>query len=93
MKATWQGKVIAESAKTIEVDGYRYFPRDAVKMQLLKQAPKTPDDLECPNGVQFYDVVDGPRRSARAAWAYEKPGAGRKQVENWIGVGEDVTVA
>ena len=28
-------------------------------MDLLKIAPKTASDLECPHGVQFYDVVEG----------------------------------
>ena len=65
MKATWQGKVIAESDKTLEVGGYVYFPRDAVRMDLLKITPKTPSDLECPHGVQFYDVVEGGAEPAR----------------------------
>jgi len=50
-KATWHGKVIAESDKTLEVGGYIYFPRDTVKMDLLKATPKTAHDLECPHGV------------------------------------------
>lgn len=71
MKAIWQGKTIAESDGTLEVGGYRYFPRDSVRMDLLEIAPKTASDLECPHGVQFYDVVEGGTRSARAAWSYE----------------------
>jgi len=34
MKATWQGKVIADSDKTLEVGGYVYFPRDAVRVNI-----------------------------------------------------------
>lgn len=48
MKAIWHGKVIAESDRTLEVDGYRYFPRDAVRMELLQITPKTANDLKCP---------------------------------------------
>ncbi len=44
MKATWRGRVIAESDRTIEVDGYRYFPREAVSMDLLRASPLTSDD-------------------------------------------------
>ncbi len=44
MKAIWRGQVIAESDRTLEVDGYRYFPREAVRMELLRPAPMTPDD-------------------------------------------------
>jgi uncharacterized protein (DUF427 family) len=93
MKATWQGKVIAESDRTHEVDGYRYFPREKVRMEMLRASPRTADDLQCPNGVQFYDVVEGPQCSPRAAWSYEKPGAGMKQVDRWIGFWNDVQVA
>ncbi|MGE0096697.1 MAG: DUF427 domain-containing protein, partial [Alphaproteobacteria bacterium] len=71
MKAVWRGRVVAESDRTLEVDGYRYFPRDAVRMELLRATPKTADDLECPHGVQFYDLVDGTAMGARAAWSYE----------------------
>jgi uncharacterized protein (DUF427 family) len=44
MKAIWRGQVIAESARTLEVDGYRYFPRESVRMELLQASPQTPDD-------------------------------------------------
>ena len=57
--ATWNGKVIAKSDKTLEVGGYVYFPRDAVRMELLESTPKTENDLKCPHGVQFYDVAEG----------------------------------
>ncbi|TMJ28221.1 MAG: DUF427 domain-containing protein [Alphaproteobacteria bacterium] len=92
MKATWQGKVIADSDKTLEVGGYVYFPRDAVRMELLKIAPKTARDLECPHGVQFYDVAEGAAKTPRAAWSYEAPLAKMKPVDHWIGFWEDVTV-
>lgn len=92
MKAVWQGKVIADSDRTLEVGGYRYFPRDAVRMGLLKKAAKTASDVECPHGVQFYDLVDGDRRSARAAWSYEAPQARMQQVDHWVGFWEDVEI-
>lgn len=90
--ATWRGKVIAKSERTLEVDGYRYFPRDTVRMDLLEVTPKTASDLECPHGVQFYDVVENGTRSARAAWSYEAPQARMKPVDHWIGFWEDVQI-
>lgn len=92
MKASWRGTVIADSDRTLEVDGYSYFPREAVRMDLLKASPKTGRDLECPHGVQFYDVVDGEARSLRAAWSYEAPREKMKPVDRWIGFWEDVSV-
>src|SRR6266540_3409099 len=83
MKAIWRGQVIAESDRTLEVGGYRYFPRETVRMDLLHLAPKTQSDLECPHGVQFYE---------RAAWSYEAPRASMKQVDRWIGFWNDVEI-
>ncbi|SJZ34306.1 Nucleotidyltransferase [Enhydrobacter aerosaccus] len=90
--ATWHGKVIAESDRTQEVDGYVYFPRDSVRMDLLATAPKTADDLKCPHGVQFYDVAEEGAVSRRAAWSYEAPQPRMKPVDHWIGFWEDVQV-
>jgi uncharacterized protein (DUF427 family) len=90
MKAIWRGEVIAESDRTLDVGGYTYFPREAVRMDLLHVAPKTESDLACPHGVQFYDVQDDGARSERAAWSYEAPRPTMKQVDHWIGFWEDV---
>jgi uncharacterized protein (DUF427 family) len=82
MKAISRGQVIAESDRTLEVDGYRYFPRGAVRMDLLRRAPKTQSDLTCPHGVQFYDVAEGTARSERAAWSCV--GSAQEQgIERW----------
>lgn len=90
MKAIWRGQIIAESDQTLTVDGYAYFPRRDVRMQLLTAAPKTERDHACPHGVRFYDVADGAAASPRAAWSYEAPGARMKPVEHWIGFWGDV---
>lgn len=92
MQAIWNKQVIAESATTLEIDGYHYFPRKAVRMELLKPVPKTAHDLECPHGVQFFDVTDGKQRSERSAWSYEAPRTDMKKVERWIGFWDEVEV-
>ncbi len=92
MKASWNGQVIAQSDRTIEVNGYRYFPRDSVRMELLSKAEKSDSDLECPHGVQFYDVAGGGKSSERAAWSYEKPGSAMKGIGHWMSFWEDVEV-
>jgi uncharacterized protein (DUF427 family) len=92
MEAIWRGQVIAESHRTLEIDGYRHFPRETVCMDLLRAAPKTQSDLACPNGVQFYDMADSAAQSRRAAWSYEAPRAGMQQVDHWIAFWEDVEI-
>ena len=92
MKAVLENTVLAESADTVSVRGYDYFPLTAVRTELLQKAPKTPKDLECPHGVQFYDVVVGGKLHARNAWIYEAPQPAMKQVADRVGFWEDVKV-
>lgn len=37
-KATWNGKVIAESHTTIVVEGTHYFPPDAINREFFKES-------------------------------------------------------
>lgn len=92
MRALWNGQVLADSKDTIEVDGYHYFPRQAVRMELLKPAQKSASDTQCPHGVQFYDVGDGKKRAPRSAWSYEAPGGAMKKIAHRIGFWDQVEV-
>ena len=92
MKATVDGRVIADSDDIVEVGGYHYFPPAAVRMDWLEKAAKTADDRTCPHGVQFYDVVVEGKRHARAAWSYEAPRPAMAQVDRRFGFWEDVEV-
>lgn len=93
MKATVDDRIVADSDDIIEAHGYNYFPRTAVRMDWLEKTEKTADDLKCPHGVQFYDVVIDGKRHGRAAWSYEKPRPEMSQVANRFGFWEDVEVA
>ena len=93
MKAMVDGRVVAESDDIVEVGGYQYFPQSAVRLEWLEKTPKTASDLECPHGVQFYDVVVDGHRHKRAAWSYEAPQPRMKQVGGRFGFWEDVKVA
>src|SRR6478736_2899373 len=92
MKAKVDGKVVAESNDIVERGGYHYFPPGAVRAEWVEKAPKTPKDLECPHGVQFYDVVVDGKRHKRAAWLYEAPRPEMAQVADRFGFWEDVEV-
>lgn len=92
MKATLNDQVVADSADVVQLGGYAYFPRAAVKMNWLQQAPKTASDLECPHGVQFYDVVIDGARHERVAWSYEAPKPAMSTIAHHIGFWNDVQV-
>lgn len=90
VRAEWNGTVIGESESTIELGGYHYFPRGAVRMELLRPSPRSESDLRCPHGVRFYDVTDGEREAQRAAWSYEAPQLSHEAIDHWVGFWRDV---
>jgi uncharacterized protein (DUF427 family) len=92
MKATIDGRVLAQSDDIVACDGYQYFPRAAVRMDWLEKTEKTESDRACPHGVQFYDVVVDGRRHPRAAWSYEAPRPTMAQVAERFGFWENVEV-
>lgn len=93
MQAKLNGQVIARSEDIRTHDGYVYFPPDAVRMDLLQAAPKSASDLQCPHGVQFYDVVLDGARHARVAWSYESPRPALQEIAHRIGFWKDVELA
>ena len=93
MKAVLGTHVIADSDDIVETGGYHYFPSTAVRKEWLEKADKTASDLECPHGVQFYDVVIDGMRHPRAAWSYEAPQPRMSKVGGRFGFWEDVQVS
>jgi uncharacterized protein (DUF427 family) len=92
VKAMVDGHVIADSEDIVANSGYHYFPRPAVRMEWLEKTQKTDRDLECPHGVQFYDVVIDGRRHPRAAWCYEAPQPSKAATAGRLGFWRDVKV-
>jgi uncharacterized protein (DUF427 family) len=83
--------VLADSDDIVESGDYQCFPRSATRLDRDK-APKTDNDLECPHGVQVYDVTIDGGRHGRAAWSYESPRPKLEQVHGRFRFWEDVTV-
>ena len=89
MKATWNGKVLAESDETVVVEGNQYFPREAVKEEYFEESAT---HSTCPwKGEASYlsVVVDG-QTNKDAAWYYPEPKDAAKEIKGrvafWKGV-------
>jgi uncharacterized protein (DUF427 family) len=93
MKAVLGSHIVAQSDDITEAHGYSYFPSSSVRIDWLEKAAKTADDLKCPHGVQFYDLVVEGKRHERAAWSYEKPQPKMQHVGGRFGFWHDVTVS
>lgn len=72
MKAIWNDTVIAESDRTIYLEGNHYFPPDSVDFQHLERSWMR--SLCFWKGLaSYYTVVAGDRRNRDAAWTYRHP--------------------
>lgn len=71
-RAIWNGAVIAASDDVEVVDGYTYFPPDAVDRSRLVESDHR---SVCPwkGTASYYDVVVDGEVSRAAAWHYPDP--------------------
>jgi uncharacterized protein (DUF427 family) len=89
--ARWNGTVIAESDKTVVVEGNHYFPPEAVKTQYLKSSDTI---SRCPwKGVANYYtlVVDG-KMNEDAAWFYAYPSDAASAIKGHVAFWKGVEV-
>ena len=87
--ATWNGTVIAESDDIVVVEGNAYFPREAVRDDVLRPCGT---HTFCPwkGTASYYSLeVDG-RTNADAVWYYPEPKDAAKEITGrvafWRGV-------
>jgi len=92
MNATWNGAILAESDRTIVVEGNHYFPPDAIRREYFQ-----PNDTHttCPwKGVaSYFDVVVDGKTNAGAAWYYPQPKDAARQITGYIAFWRGVKVA
>jgi len=88
-RAIWKGTVLAESERTIEVEGNQYFPPDAVRREHLR-ASSTHTVCPWKGTASYYDVVVGGETNKDAAWYYPTPKDAAKEIAGhvafWRGV-------
>lgn len=89
MKAVWNGEVIAESDDTVVVEGNHYFPRAALRDDVL-EASDTHTTCGWKGQASYYTLNVGGQRNADAVWFYPDPLPGAEQVADrvafWKGV-------
>jgi uncharacterized protein (DUF427 family) len=91
VRATWNGAVVAESDRTIRVEGNQYFPYEDVVAERL--APSETHSI-CPwkGEASYYDVVVDGERNSDAAWYYPSPLPTAEGIENYVAFWHGVEV-
>ena len=90
-RAIWEGVVIAESDKTVVVEGNHYFPPDAIAKEHLVASDRT---SICPwkGEASYYDVEANGKRNEAAAWYYPDPKEAAIQIKDHVAFWNGVTV-
>ncbi len=91
MRAKWRGKVIAESNKTVSVEGNHYFPLDSVRQEYLR-ASETHTTCPWKGEASYYDVLVGDEVNKDAAWYYPQPKEAAQQITGHIAFWKGVSI-
>lgn len=91
MKAIWNNTVIAESDKTIVIEGNQYFPPDSVDRQYLRDSGT---HTTCPwkGEASYYDVVVNGEANKDAVWYYPEPKDAAKEIKNYVAFWKGVRI-
>lgn len=91
MKATWNGKVLAESENTVVVEGNHYFPPDSIKTEFF-QPTETHTVCGWKGTASYYDIVVDDEINGDAAWYYPEAKDAAKEIEGFIAFWKGVEV-
>ena len=89
MKASWNGKTIAQSDDIIMVENNAYFPMESVNHNLIEESPT---HTTCPwkGEASYYHLIVSGEKNEDAAWYYPYPKEAAQQIKGriafWRGV-------
>ena len=90
-KASWKGKVLAESDDFEVVEGNIYFPPGSINREYLQESEHT---TTCPwkGKASYFNVVVDADTNANAAWYYPAPSEAAKQIKDHVAFWKGVEV-
>ena len=91
VRAVWNGAVLAESDRTVVVEGNHYFPPDSLRREYFTESRRR---SVCPwKGLaSYYTIeVDGSRNEG-AAWTYPKPTPLARRIKDHVAFWQGVEV-
>lgn len=91
MRAVFNGEVVAESDRTVLVEGNVYFPPESVRRQYL--TPSRMRSLCFWKGVaRYYTVTVSQVANPNAAWTYPKPWPLARRIKGHVAFWNGISV-
>lgn len=90
-RAIWNGLTIAESDDTVVVEGNHYFPRSALRDDVVRESSMT---SVCPwkGTASYYSLEHDGTRTEDAVWYYPDPKEAATAVRDRVAFWKDVEV-
>lgn len=89
VRATWNGAILAESEKTLVVEGNHYFPPEALDRRYVRESA-THTICAWKGRASYLDVVVDGSVTPDAAWYYPDPKPPAREIRDhvafWHGV-------
>ncbi len=92
MKATWQGVTLAESNRTIVVEGNHYFPAESIRREYFVET-STHTTCGWKGEASYFDLRVGDSVNADAAWYYSAPKEPSANIKDHVAFWKGVEVA
>jgi uncharacterized protein (DUF427 family) len=91
MKAIWHNEVLAESDKTIVIEGNHYFPAASIRREFFRHSNT---HTTCPwkGEASYYDIVVDEAVNHDAAWYYPEPKTAAEQIKDYVAFWRGVRV-
>ena len=91
MKAIWNNALLAESDKTIVIEGNHYFPPEAIKKEHFQESST---HTVCPwkGTASYFDVVVEGQTNKDAAWYYPDTKPAAHEIKDYIAFWHGVKV-
>ncbi len=83
MKATWEGAVLAESDRTVVIEGNHYFPPDSVRREYFQSSDKH-TTCHWKGIASYYHLQVGDKQNSDAAWYYPEPKKAAESIKDYV---------
>ena len=92
MKATWNGKIMAESDDTVLVEGNHYFPESSLNRNYVTFSNHS---TTCPwkGKANYYSLLVDGELNTDAAWYYADPKPEAEEIRGRVAFWKGVKVA
>ncbi len=91
-KAVWNNVTLAQSDRTIEVEGNHYFPAESINQEYF-QASDTQTSCPWKGKASYYNISVNGELNKDAAWYYPETKEKAKNIEGYVAFWRGVKVA